>query len=182
MGKSVPPTAEGRAQLAMEVLIPKAMELGIPLEDLYLDPLVLTVQGMQDYAPQTLESLRYFKQLADPPPMTVVGLSNVSNQVSWEHRSLINRTYLVMLMAAGLDAAIANPLDEEQNEFIRMVEEQDDSTPVGRLLLNLYDSVAAMEELDPSMVDMGDPQQAAIWKTVQVLENKVIYAQGYLRM
>jgi 5-methyltetrahydrofolate corrinoid/iron sulfur protein methyltransferase len=182
MGKSVPPTAEGRAQLAMEVLIPKAMELGIPLEDLYLDPLVLTVQGMQDYAPQTLESLRYFKQLADPPPMTVVGLSNVSNQVSWEHRSLINRTYLVMLMAAGLDAAIANPLDEEQNEFIRMVEEQDDSTPVGRLLLNLYDSVAAMEELDPSMVDMDDPQQAAIWKTVQVLENKVIYAQGYLRM
>lgn len=182
MEKSVPPTAEGRAQLAMEVLIPKAMELGIPMEDLYLDPLVLTVQGMQDYAPQTLESLRYFKQLADPPPMTVVGLSNVSNQVSWEHRSLINRTYLVMLMAAGLDAAIANPLDDEQNEFIRIIEERDDSTPKGRLLLNFYDAIAAMEELDSSMVDMDDPEQVAIWKTVQVLENKVIYAEGYLRM
>jgi len=182
MKKTVPPTAEDRANLVMEVLIPKAMELGIPMGDLYLDPLVLSVQGMQDYAPQTLESLHYFKQLSDPPPMTVVGLSNVSNNVPWEHRSLINRTYLVMLMAAGLDAAIANPLDDEQNEFIRIVEERDDSTPLGRLLVNLYDAIAAMEELDPSLVDMDDPEQTAIWKTVQILENKVIYADGYLRM
>ncbi len=181
MGKTIPSTTEGRAELAMEVLIPKAMELGIPMEDLYLDPLVLTVQGMQDYAPQTLEALRYFKQMADPPPMTVVGLSNISNDVPWEQRSLINRTYLVMLMAAGLDAAIANPLDEKQNEFIRIVEERDDSTPVGKLLLNLYDATAAMEELDPALVNMDDPDQVAIWKTVQILENKVIYAHGYLK-
>ena len=182
MKKTVPPTAEERAKIAMEILIPKAMELGIPMEDLYLDPLVLTVQGMQDYAPQTLEALRYFKQLTDPPPMTVVGLSNISNNVPWELRSLINRTYLVMLMAAGLDAAIVNPWDEKQNEFIRIVEERDDSTPVGKLLLNIYDAMAAMEELDPSLVDMDDPEQVAIWKTVQVLENKVIYADGYLKI
>ena len=182
MKKTIPPTAEDRAQLVMEVLIPKAMDLGIPMEDLYLDPLVLAVQGMQDYAPQTLESLHYFKQLADPPPMTVVGLSNISNNVSWEHRGLINSTYLVMLMAAGLDAAIANPLDDRQSEFIRIIEERDDSTPMGKCLVNLYDAIAAMEELHPSLVEMDDPEQAAIWKTVQILENKVIYADGYLRM
>jgi 5-methyltetrahydrofolate corrinoid/iron sulfur protein methyltransferase len=182
MGKTIPSTTEGRAELAMEVLIPKSMELGIPMEDLYLDPLVLTVQGMQDYAPQTLEALRYFKQIVDPPPMTVVGLSNISNDVPWEQRSLINRTYLVMLMAAGLDAAIASPLDRKQNEFIRIVEERDTSTSVGELLANLYDATAAMEELDPALVDMDDPDQVAIWKTVQILENKVIYAHGYLRM
>jgi 5-methyltetrahydrofolate corrinoid/iron sulfur protein methyltransferase len=182
MAKTIPSTTEGRAELAMELLIPRAMELGIPMEDLYLDPLVLTVQGMQDYAPQTLEALRYFKQMADPPPMTVVGLSNISNDVPWEQRSLINRTYLVMLMAAGLDAAIANPLDEKQNEFIRIVEERDTSTPAGELLVNLYDATAAMEELDPALADMDDPDQAAIWKTVQILENKVIYAHGYLKM
>jgi hypothetical protein len=28
---------------------------------------------------------------------------------------------------------------------------------------------------------MDDPDQAAIWKTVQILENKVIYAHGYLK-
>lgn len=182
MGKSIPPSAAARAEVVMEILIPKAMELGIPMEDLYLDPLVMTVQGMQEYAPETLEALRYFKQLADPPPMTVVGLSNVSNNVPWESRSLINSTYLVMLMAAGLDSAIANPSDREQREFVRIVEERDDSTPLGRLLVNLYDAGAAMEPLDPSLVNMDDPQQTALWKTVQILENRVIYADGYLRM
>ncbi len=29
-------------------------------------------------------------------------------------------------------------------------------------------------------VDMGDPEQVAIWKTVQILLNKVIYADSYL--
>ncbi len=38
-----------------------------------------------------------------------------------------------------------------------------------------------MEELEPSDVDMSDPEQADIWKTVQVLLNKIIYTDSYLR-
>jgi len=183
MGKAgIPTTADGRVQLAMEVLIPKAMELGIPMENLYLDPLVLTVNGTQEHAPETLNAVRFFKQLADPPPMTVVGLSNVSNSVPAENRSLLNRTFLVMLMAAGLDAAIADPLDEALHQFVRIVEERDTSTGLGNLLVTLYDKTAAMEELDPSDVNMSDPSQSDVWKTVQILYNKVIYAHSYLRM
>ncbi|MBC7261639.1 MAG: dihydropteroate synthase [Anaerolineae bacterium] len=183
MGKSgIPTTAEARVELAMEVLIPKAMELGIPMSDLYLDPLVLTVNGTQEHAPHTLNAVRFFKQLTDPPPMTVVGLSNISNSVPTENRSLINRTFLVMLMAAGLDAAIADPLDEKLNQYMRIVEQRDTSTGLGKLLVTLYDKTAAMEELEPSDVDMSDPEQVAVWKTVQILYNKVIYAHSYLRM
>lgn len=183
MGKSgIPTTAEGRVEMAMEVLIPKAMELGIPMEDLYLDPLVLTVNGTQEHAPETLNAVRFFKQLTDPPPMSVVGLSNVSNSVPHENRSLINRTYVVMLMAAGLDAAIADPLDGKLSEYIRIVEERDTSTGLGNLLVTLYDKTAAMEDLEPSDVDMSDPEQVDVWKTVQILGNKVIYAHSYLRM
>lgn len=182
MEKTIPATADGRVQLAMEVILPKAMELGIPMEHLYLDPLVLTVKGMQEHAMENINAIRMFKVLSDPPPMTVVGLSNVSNGVPEENRSLINRTFLVMLMAAGLDAAIANPLDDAQNEVIRIIEKRDTSTPVGQLLVNLYDATAAMEELDPSLVDMDDPEQVAIYKTVQILTNKVIYADASLRM
>jgi 5-methyltetrahydrofolate corrinoid/iron sulfur protein methyltransferase len=182
MGKSgIPTTAEGRVEMAMEVLIPKAMELGIPMSDLYLDPLVLTVNGTQEHAPETLNAVRFFKQLTDPPPMTVVGLSNVSNSIPHENRSLLNRTFLVMLMAAGLDAAIADPLDEELGEYLRIVEGRDDSTALGNLLLTLYDKTAAMEELEPSDVDMSDPAQVDVWKTVRILCNKVIYAHSYLR-
>jgi hypothetical protein len=50
------------------------------------------------------------------------------------------------------------------------------------LLLNLYDAVAAGEELSPDAVDFSDPDQLAIWKTVQILLNKVIYADSYLRV
>jgi hypothetical protein len=38
-----------------------------------------------------------------------------------------------------------------------------------------------MEEPTADGVDMSDPEQAAIWKTVQILLNKVIYADSYLQ-
>ncbi len=183
MGKGgIPVTAEERVAIAIDQLVPRAMEVGIPMEDLFLDPLVLTVAGCQEYCPHAVEAVRYIKQGMDPAPMTIGGLSNVSNNVPNENRSLLNRVYLVMLMAAGIDAVIADPLDRRLMETIRIVEQRDDSTPVGNLLLSLYDATAAMEELEPSQVDMNDPDQVDIWKTVQVLLNKTIYTESYLRM
>jgi hypothetical protein len=114
--------------------------------------------------------------------MTTVGASNVVNQVPHELQSLIVRVHMVMLMAVGLDSAILDPLDTELMETIRIVDERDDSTAVGALYLKLFDAVAAMEELQPEQVDMSDPAQADIWKTVQVLLNKVIYTDSYLRL
>jgi 5-methyltetrahydrofolate corrinoid/iron sulfur protein methyltransferase len=178
MDKNIPATADGRVGLAMEVLIPKAEELGMPMEHVYLDPLVLTVNGCQEHGPETLNAIRSFKMLWDPSPMTTVGLSNISNSVPHENRSLLNRTYLVMLLAAGLDSAILDPLDAEQNEVIRIVEERDDSTGAGEAYLALFDAVAAMDEFTPDMVDRADPDQEAIYRTVQILENKIIYAHG----
>lgn len=183
MGKEgIPPTAEGRVEMAMNVLIPAAQEWGVPMEDFYVDPLTLTVVGMQDHAMHTLNAVRFFKQVADPPPMTVVGLSNVSNQVPVEGRSLINRTFMVMLMSVGLDAAILNPMDEEQNKWMSIVQTRDDSTPLGKLLLTLHDRTAAMEDLTPDDVDMNDAEQLGIFKTYQILTNQVIYAESYLRI
>jgi 5-methyltetrahydrofolate corrinoid/iron sulfur protein methyltransferase len=180
MDKNIPPTADGRVGLAMEIIIPRAEELGIPMENVYLDPLVLTVNGCQEHGPETLNAIRSFKMLWDPSPMTVVGLSNISNSVPPEGRSLINRTFLVMLMACGLDSAIADPLDNEQNEVIRIVEERDDSTSAGQAYLSLFDAVSVMDEFTPDHVDMSDPDQLAIYKTVRIIENQVIYAHGYL--
>lgn len=182
MGKGgIPMTAEERVAIAIETLIPRAMEVGIPMENLYVDPLVLTVAGCQEYCPHAIEAVRYIKQGLDPAPQTIGGLSNVSNRVPNENRSLLNRVYLVMLMAAGIDAVIADPLDAELMEVIRIVEHRDESSPVGQLLLALHDATVTMDELDPSQVDMSDPDQAAIWKTAQVLLNKIIFTESYLR-
>jgi hypothetical protein len=38
-----------------------------------------------------------------------------------------------------------------------------------------------MEEPRVDDVDFGDPEQVEIWKTVQILLNKVIYAESYLQ-
>jgi 5-methyltetrahydrofolate corrinoid/iron sulfur protein methyltransferase len=178
----IPSTADGRTAIAMEILLPKAESLGIPMPDVFLDPLVLTVNGNQDVAQETVNAIRVFKQLADPPPLTTVGASNISNSCPNENRSLINRTFLVMLMAAGLDSAIADPLDTKQMEFIRLVEERDTATPMGRLVVALYDATAAMEDLDASLVDRSDQEQLEFFKTYQILNNQIIYAHSYLRI
>jgi cobalamin-dependent methionine synthase I len=112
--------------------------------------------------------------------MTTVGLSNISNSVPHDRRSLLNRTFAVMLLACDLDSAIADPLDTKLREAIRIVEERDDSTGVGKAYLALFDTVAAMDEFTPDHVDMSDPDQLAIYKTVRIIENQVIYAHGYL--
>jgi 5-methyltetrahydrofolate corrinoid/iron sulfur protein methyltransferase len=178
----IPVSADARIGIAMEKLIPRAEELGIPMENLYIDPLALTVSGCQEYVPEAIETVRMLKMLMDPPPMTTVGLSNVSNQVPHELRPLLNQVYIVMLMGAGLDSAILDPLDEQLMKVIRIIEERDESTPAAALYLKLHDAVAGMEELSPDQVDMTDPEQSDIWKTVQVLMNKVIYADSYLRL
>jgi 5-methyltetrahydrofolate corrinoid/iron sulfur protein methyltransferase len=178
----IPVSADARIGIAMEMLIPRAMELGIPMENLYIDPLALTVSGMQEYVPESIETVRMLKMVADPPPMTTIGLSNISNSVPNEMRPMIDRVYLVMLLAAGIDSAILNPLDKKLAETIEIVENRDDSTAVGALYLKLFDAVAAVEELEPDQVDMSDPDQVEIWKTYQVLMNKVIYTDSYLRL
>jgi 5-methyltetrahydrofolate corrinoid/iron sulfur protein methyltransferase len=178
----IPVSADARIALAMEKLMPRAQEVGIPMEKLFVDPLILTVSGCQEYVPQAIETVRMLKMVADPPPMTVVGLSNVSNQVPAEMRPRLNQVYMVMLMGVGLDAAILDPLDHKLMDIIRIVESGDASTPVGALYLKLRDAVAAGEELQPEAVDMSDPEQIEIWKTVQILLNKVIYTESYMRL
>ena len=46
----------------------------------------------------------------------------------------------------------------------------------------LHDAIANDTELQPEDVDMDDPEQVAVYKTVQILLNKVIYADSYLRL
>jgi len=181
MGKSgIPVAADERVTIAIEHLIPRMLEIDFPMTDLIIDPLVLTVKGCQEYCPQLIEAVRTLPVSWEPAPAISVGLSNVSNAVPNENRPLINRVYCAMLMGVGLQMMIANPMDKEQNEVIRIIETRDARSPVGRLYLKIADRIAAMEEPQPEDVDFSDPEQVAIWKTVQILLNKVIYADGYL--
>ena len=182
MGTSgIPVAADERVNIAVEKLIPRFMEIDYAMENLIIDPLVLTVSGCQQYCPELIGAVRTLQYAWDPPPAISVGLSNVSNAVPNDRRPLINRVYCAMLMGVGLNMMIADPLDNDLKETIRIIEQRDEKTPVGRLYLKIADRFAAMEEPQFEDVDMSDPEQVAIWKTVQILLNKVIYADGYLQ-
>ncbi|MEN3005167.1 methyltetrahydrofolate cobalamin methyltransferase [Dehalobacterium formicoaceticum] len=117
--KGIPKNADARVALAME-LVAAADEFGLPMEDLFIDPLILPVNVAQDHVPEVLEAIRQIKFLADPAPRTVLGLSNVSQKSP--DRPLLNRVYLAMGAACGLDAVIADANDDSLMETAASVE------------------------------------------------------------
>jgi len=108
--QGIPQNKDQRLELAAQI-VAAASDMAFPVEDLYLDPIVMPVNVAQAQMKEILESMREFKIISDPAPKSVIGLSNVSQGT--HERNLINRTFLVMAAAFGLDAAILDPLDKE---------------------------------------------------------------------
>jgi 5-methyltetrahydrofolate corrinoid/iron sulfur protein methyltransferase len=108
--KGIPQNKDQRLELAASI-VASCAEKEFPIEELYLDPIVLPVNVAQAQEKDILESIREFKIISDPSPKTVVGLSNVSQGTCV--RNLINRTFLIMAVAYGLDSAILDPQDKD---------------------------------------------------------------------
>lgn len=108
--KGIPQNKEQRLELAAGI-VANCMDKGFPVEDLFLDPIVLPVNVAQPQMKDILESIHEFKIISDPAPKTIVGLSNVSQGT--KARNLVNRIFLTMAVAYGLDAAILDPLDND---------------------------------------------------------------------
>jgi 5-methyltetrahydrofolate corrinoid/iron sulfur protein methyltransferase len=108
--KGIPQNKDQRLELAATIVATCA-EFGFPIEELYLDPIVMPVNVAQAQMRDILEAIREFKIISDPSPKTILGLSNVSQGACG--RSLINRTFLTMAIAFGLDAAILDPQDPD---------------------------------------------------------------------
>lgn len=118
--RGLPRDASERVEIAMEIMTAIQAQ-GIPNENLYLDPLVMPVAVSQPHAPEVIEAIKMFKQLSDPPPKTIVGLSNISNSATRKVKSILDRILLVMLLDVGLDAAIMDPLDKDLMNVLKTV-------------------------------------------------------------
>lgn len=108
--KGIPQNKDQRLELAANI-VSFCSDQRFPPDNLYIDPIVMPVNVAQPQMRDILESIHDFKILSDPAPKTVVGLSNVSQGTC--ARSLINRIFLTMAVAFGLDAAILDPLDKD---------------------------------------------------------------------
>lgn len=155
----LPADAEERAAIAAEIMA-RAMEYGVSLEDIYLDPLVLQIATSQDHAMKVIEAIKMFREMNDPPMKTVVGLSNISNGCPKHVRPILNKYYFIMLMNAGLTAAIA-----DSHETAEAMQEK-----------QLVDDILAGKEIEDK------EKMRIIKKTLDVIMNKTLYAHSYLEM
>jgi len=87
------------------------MESGLQSDDIYIDPIILPINVAPKQPWNVMEAIRQLAMASDPPPHFIIGLSNISQKCLMNR--LINRTYLVMCIAAGLDAAIMDAADKD---------------------------------------------------------------------
>lgn len=100
----IPDKAEDRVTIAKKIM-DKAMSYGIPKEDIIIDCLTLTVSAEQKAAGETLKAMNIVKN--ELGLRTVLGVSNIS--FGLPNREIINKTFLTMALANGLDLPIINP-------------------------------------------------------------------------
>ncbi len=103
----MPETVDDRVSIA-EKLVNALVRNNVAMENIYIDPLVQPVSTNTRYGMACLDAVeRIMKTLSGCH--TICGLSNVSYGLPV--RRLLNRTFVSMAIAKGLDAVIVNPLD-----------------------------------------------------------------------
>jgi 5-methyltetrahydrofolate--homocysteine methyltransferase len=113
----IPPTAEDRFAVAQK-LYDLTSGAGLPGEDLWIDPLVLTVSADSNAGLVTLETLRLVKERL--PVRTTGGLSNVS--FGLPNRPLLNRTFVAMCAGLGIDGAVLDVRNKAMMATIKAIE------------------------------------------------------------
>jgi len=107
--KGMPETADARISIAEE-LVNNLVKNNVPLDNIFVDPLVQPLSTKDSYGIEFLNSIEMLMNKF-PGIHTVCGLSNISYGLP--ERVFLNQTFMVMAIAKGLDGAIVNPLDKK---------------------------------------------------------------------
>jgi 5-methyltetrahydrofolate--homocysteine methyltransferase len=111
--EGIPETAEKRLAIAEKILT-RALDLGIPQEDLIIDCLTFTAAVQPEQAAETLKAIGLVQDKLGLA--TILGISNISHGLP--RRGRLNAVFLAQALAAGLDAAIADPLSREVQDTL----------------------------------------------------------------
>ncbi|MGD2157651.1 MAG: dihydropteroate synthase [Anaerolineales bacterium] len=96
-------------------IVERAMDHGIPKEDVIIDPLVMPIGAIRLAGQQVFQILRRVRE--ELGCNTVCGASNIS--FGLPNRSMLNAVFLPMAIANGLTSAITNPLEKEIRQAIQ---------------------------------------------------------------
>ena len=111
-------TVEERFAVAQK-LIESLCGEGVSPDRIFLDPLIQPISVQNDFGVIALEVIRCVKQQF-PEVNTACGLSNVS--FGLPQRAKLNRYFLTMAMAAGLDCAIVDTMDCDLMDAVKASE------------------------------------------------------------
>jgi len=119
MGESGIPDSIEERLAACELILTHLTRLGVEVEQVLFDPLVLPIAVDSSQGLVTLKTIEEIKSRY-PAARTVMGLSNISYGLP--NRKLVNRAFLLMAAYAGLDAVIVDPLDAKAMSLIKVAD------------------------------------------------------------
>jgi len=166
--EGMPRDANERAAMAVDFIY-QANSLGIPTEDIWIDPIVSPVSVEINQVLSCLEFMSMLKDIA-PEAKSIVGLSNISNGTPTHLRPVLNRTYLIMLMKYSLYSAIVDAYDEELLRICR------DGLPE---IVSLVHRVMDGDEPDRKSLT---PKELEYFKSTKVLLGKTLYSHSWLEL
>jgi cobalamin-dependent methionine synthase I len=166
--EGMPRDANERCMLAVDMVY-KAGEMGIPPENIWIDPIASPVSVEIN---QVKSCVEFMSMLADVAPgcKSTVGLSNISNGTPAHLRPYLNRTYMIMLMRYGLHSAIVDAFDSELVAIAK-----------GKMpeIVNLVHRVMDGEKPDLKSLSQKEVEYV---KTVRVLTGESLYSHSWLEI
>lgn len=164
--EGMPRDANERCAMAVEIVY-KANEIGIPNEDIWIDPIVSPVSVEINQVKACVEFMGMLSEIA-PGCKSVVGLSNISNGAPGHLRPYLNRAYLVMLMKHGLYSAISDASDAE---LIKVA--KGGMPDITKLVWGMMDGDR------PDFASLS-PKELEYAKSVRVLTGQSLYSHSWL--
>ncbi len=166
--EGMPRDANERCILAVDFIY-KANQMGIPNQDIWIDPIATPLSVEINQVKACLEFMSMLGDIA-PGCKSTVGLSNISNGTPTHLRPYPNRTYLMMLMKYGLYSAIVDAFDSELIKIARGEKPE---------LVDLVHRIMDGEKPDLSSLTEEEAKYA---KTVRVLTDESLYSHSWLEI
>lgn len=111
--EGIPKTLEKRISIAGKI-IERAAKIGIPVEDIIIDPLAMSMGADDKAGKLALDSIEGI--VREFGVNITMGCSNISFGIP--ERTYINATFMAMAIRSGLTCPITNPLDDQVNMAI----------------------------------------------------------------
>ena len=166
--EGMPRDAAERGIIIAELMY-KASEMGVPNEDIWIDPIVSPVSVEINQVKACLEFMSMLNDIA-PGCKSTVGLSNISNGTPTHLRPYLNRTYMIMLMKYGLYSAIVDAFDAELIKIARGEKPE---------IVDLVYRVMNGEKPDLSSLN---EEEVKYVKTVRVLTGESLYSHSWIEI